>query len=550
MIKSGFFNSMNGDRKYDASKFAEYFASFIGNGVFPDSLQVISNNNMTITVKSGKAWINGYILINDADYILNINVADGVLNRIDRIVLRYDVVDREIRLEVKQGTFAASPIAPALQRDADAYELCIANITVSAGSVSITQDKITDTRLNIDLCGKVDTLIAGDYLNVINAVNNKLDKTGDSKDNKVTFTEAAADADIASGDTHSTLFGKLLKNLNSLRDSMYNIVNGGTTVGKAVTLSGLLSTIAELNFVKGVTSAIQTQLNGKAPTNHASTGTGYGVGDASNYGHVKIRNDLAGTETAGSALSPAMGKALHDKMKKYTMQTLTTSGNFTVPANVYELDVFIINGGQGGDSGYTNASAYNGGRGGRGGKSGSTNIFKKIVTPGQIIPYVVGSGGSGGVETLGGGNAGSPGGISSFGDLTVANNYNQVEGGEYGVGGNGSNLPGQIGNPGNTRTTNFPSSLIAQFFSGAGGGGGGGLNSTGGTGGSSSGGGNGGKGGNSSLAGSIGSAATVTGSGGGGGGGAGGNAIPLTIHGANGGDGKSGAIYVGYHDPN
>lgn len=312
MIRSGFFNSMNGDKKYDASKFAEYFASFIGNGVFPDSLQVVSNNNMTVTVKSGKAWINGYILINDADYILNINVADGVLNRIDRIVLRYDVVDREIRLEVKQGTFAGSPVAPALQRDADAYELCIAEINVSAGTVSITQDKITDTRLDTDLCGKVDTLIAGDYLSLTNAVNNKLDKTGDSKDNKVTFTEAVADADIASGDTHSTLFGKILKNLNTLRESIYNIVNGGTTVGKAITLNGLLSSIAELNFVKGVTSAIQTQLNGKAPTNHASTGTGYGIGTSANYGHVKVRNDLLGTETSGATVSPAQIKVLKD----------------------------------------------------------------------------------------------------------------------------------------------------------------------------------------------------------------------------------------------
>ena len=105
-IRSGFFNSVSGDRKYDAKRFAEYFASFIGNGVFPnpsDNLQVISNNNMTVTVRPGKAWINGYILVNDDDYILSIDVADGVLKRIDRVVLRYDVTDREIRIEVKKG---------------------------------------------------------------------------------------------------------------------------------------------------------------------------------------------------------------------------------------------------------------------------------------------------------------------------------------------------------------------------------------------------------------------------------------------------------------
>lgn len=157
-IRSGFFNSVNGDRKYDASRFAEYFASFIGNGVFPnpsDCLQVISNNDMTITVRPGKAWINGYILINDDDYILEIEPADGVLNRIDRIVARYDVEDREIRLEVKKGQFSSNPTAPDLQRDADAYELALADIYISAGTTSITQANITDLRLSTEYCGIV-----------------------------------------------------------------------------------------------------------------------------------------------------------------------------------------------------------------------------------------------------------------------------------------------------------------------------------------------------------------------------------------------------------
>jgi len=157
-IRSGFFNSINGDRKYGAERFAEYFASFIGNGVFPNpsnGLQVMANNDMTVTVKAGRAWINGYILINDDDYTLTLEPADGVLSRIDRIVVRYDIADREIRLEVKKGTFASSPVAPTLQRDADAYELALADIYISAGTTSITQANITDLRLSTEYCGIV-----------------------------------------------------------------------------------------------------------------------------------------------------------------------------------------------------------------------------------------------------------------------------------------------------------------------------------------------------------------------------------------------------------
>jgi len=171
MEKSGFFNGISGDRKYKASDFAEYFNSFITNGVFPNpssNLQVIANNNMTISLKSGKAWINGYIYINTDDLILSIDPADGTLNRIDRIVLKYDTVNRIITAQVKKGTFASSPTAPALQRDADAYELGIADINVAKGIVSIPQSNITDTRLNTSLCGIVNSLIQADTTTLLN----------------------------------------------------------------------------------------------------------------------------------------------------------------------------------------------------------------------------------------------------------------------------------------------------------------------------------------------------------------------------------------------
>ena len=157
-FKSGMFNSVNGDRRYKAEFFAEYFASFIGNGVFPNpstGLQIIANGNLTVSLKAGKAWINGYYFHNDSDHIFNLAVADGVLKRIDRIALRLDYAARTIAPVVKKGTFASSPVAPALKRDADAYELALADILINNGAINITQANITDTRLNPALCGIV-----------------------------------------------------------------------------------------------------------------------------------------------------------------------------------------------------------------------------------------------------------------------------------------------------------------------------------------------------------------------------------------------------------
>ncbi|WP_198540599.1 hypothetical protein [Clostridioides difficile] len=158
MEKSFVFNSVNGDRRYKAEDFREYFASFIGNGVFPNpssNLQVVDNNNMTITVKKGKGWINGAIYINTDDLVINIDPADGILNRIDRVVLRFDTLNRNIKLAVKKSAFNSSPAATELQRDADAYELGLADIYIRAGAISITQSSITDLRLDKNLCGIV-----------------------------------------------------------------------------------------------------------------------------------------------------------------------------------------------------------------------------------------------------------------------------------------------------------------------------------------------------------------------------------------------------------
>lgn len=155
---SGFHNSVNGDRRVKADFFARFLGSFIGNGIYPNpstNLQVIANGDMTVTVKAGKAWVNGVFYENTADKVITLDVADGVLKRIDRIVVSDITLERDTYSKVKKGSFASSPVAPALQRDADAYDLGIADIYIGAGATSITQVNITDLRLNNTYCGIV-----------------------------------------------------------------------------------------------------------------------------------------------------------------------------------------------------------------------------------------------------------------------------------------------------------------------------------------------------------------------------------------------------------
>lgn len=162
MERSAFFNSVNNDRVYNAQSFAEYFASFIANGVFPNpsnNLQVFAYDGFQLKVSPGKAWINGYFYVNDDDLYITLDLPDAVLSRIDAVVLRYSLADRNIKVAVKKGAFSSSPTPPTLQRDDSIYELCLAQVYVAAGATSITQADITDTRLSTELCGIVHAVV-------------------------------------------------------------------------------------------------------------------------------------------------------------------------------------------------------------------------------------------------------------------------------------------------------------------------------------------------------------------------------------------------------
>lgn len=164
MERCGFFDANlvgeEYDRVYLAAQFAAYFASFIGNGVYAEhsnQLQVVAmpTPQMQVGVEKGQGWINGYWYENTDTMYLPIEVADGVLNRIDSIALRLGFAERNMWLMVKKGTPAINPIAPEVTRTADYYDLQLATISIPAGSIKITQAQIQDTRMNQDVCGWV-----------------------------------------------------------------------------------------------------------------------------------------------------------------------------------------------------------------------------------------------------------------------------------------------------------------------------------------------------------------------------------------------------------
>lgn len=150
----GFFNSVSGDRVYDASDVARFLKKFFTNGVFNNSLQVITNDNMTVSIKSGSANIEGYSYENDEVLTLDIADADSTLSRIDSVILRLDLTNRQITVQILSGSTATNPSQPSIIRTGNVYDLRLANISVPTGATRITADMITDTRFTND-CGNV-----------------------------------------------------------------------------------------------------------------------------------------------------------------------------------------------------------------------------------------------------------------------------------------------------------------------------------------------------------------------------------------------------------
>ena len=163
MQYSSFFNAEENakgeyDRTYDADDLAEYFATFIGNGIFANpsnTLQVQAGANLNIIIEIGKAFINGYRYKNTEPLTLTLPPANGTYNFIVNIVCELSLVDRNILIKLVPGSPSPTPKAPALIQTTSTYQLCLAQVEVQAGATSINQSNITDTRLITQMCGVV-----------------------------------------------------------------------------------------------------------------------------------------------------------------------------------------------------------------------------------------------------------------------------------------------------------------------------------------------------------------------------------------------------------
>lgn len=110
---------------------------------------------MEVKVNAGYAFINGYAFRNPASQSITLATAEGALNRIDRVVVRWDLPQRDMYIAVLKGVPSAKPTATAITRNTEIWELAIADIYVGKGVTKIQTKDITDQRFNSAVCGIV-----------------------------------------------------------------------------------------------------------------------------------------------------------------------------------------------------------------------------------------------------------------------------------------------------------------------------------------------------------------------------------------------------------
>ena len=150
-VTYGFYDSLAGDRKYNAAEMSRMIEGVVTEGIFQsiDGAFAVSENlgvGMNVRVAAGRAWLNLTWTRNDAYYVVTLDPSEAVLNRIDTIVIEVntDVAVRANSIKAIKGTPGSSPVAPTLANTATLKQYPLANIFVYSGMTHPVSGDITN----------------------------------------------------------------------------------------------------------------------------------------------------------------------------------------------------------------------------------------------------------------------------------------------------------------------------------------------------------------------------------------------------------------------
>lgn len=147
-VSSGFFNSLNGDRKYNAAQISAIFDGLIIDGVFASigtAFAVKAAGGLTVNVGIGKAWFDHTWTVNDSILPMTAPEAEVLLDRIDAVVLEVNGTEsvRENTIKFIKGNPSSAPSRPTLTNEGNVHQYPLCYIYRKYGTAVINQADIT-----------------------------------------------------------------------------------------------------------------------------------------------------------------------------------------------------------------------------------------------------------------------------------------------------------------------------------------------------------------------------------------------------------------------
>ena len=401
----GFFNSENGDRKYNAEQMSAIFDGIIADGVFTtigDHMAVSAGTGMQVLVGTGKAWFDHTWNVNDAAYPLTIAASDVTLSRIDAIVLEINHSDsvRLNKLRVVQGTVASSPVKPTLTNSEKIHQHPLAWVTVAPGVTQIAASAI-ENAVGTSACPFVTGIIATtDIDDLFNQWNGEFDEWFDNlkaqlSDNVVANLQKQIDAlKIATGSKITNATASTIGvDQNTTVDAAINTLGVAIELMKTnkgyITLSVADTTGAP---IPGIPMPLITDKDGVAQqTNENGIASGY-ISEGTQTIEIK---DYADIIDYTDSINIIKGN-FHTKNIIVTTRNflkITASRSLKFSSNVSVVDITAVGGGGGGDACH---SGYDDGQSAGGGGGGYCTVQENVTfQPNTSYKAIVGAGGDG-----------------------------------------------------------------------------------------------------------------------------------------------------------
>ena len=149
-LTSGFFNSINGDRTYDALQMSQIFDGLIKDGIIKnwlDGLKVSAQTPVAnaVIIQTGRAWFDHVWVNNDTPLPIDLTPAPTTYSRIDVVALKIDLAGRMAGIKVFEGVPSATPVAPTVTSTATLKYYPLANVLRRTSKYVYGSD-ITDRR--------------------------------------------------------------------------------------------------------------------------------------------------------------------------------------------------------------------------------------------------------------------------------------------------------------------------------------------------------------------------------------------------------------------